>query len=576
MMSRLKERPMNKKVLLGAAISLASLHASAVPFQVLDARTMGMGGTGVASAPLSSAAVYNPALLSTVREDDHFTLNLRLGVYAGDEDEILDATDEFDPEAKSDELNDLLDENIAGSIPNNLDDLDTAVTGMTGAINDITAVVNRASAGTPNVGDDTLLLNANTQLQQSNANFQSATTDLDANAGSNGKLKEIVFDFTDYLDNTLSGARLKGGGALGFNIAIPSKKFAVGVGIDTNVSGSGRITVSRNDTGLLEDYATATAEMVTDGLTLGSDVSTLATDVGNLVTVLQDGSSTPQDIQNAANAVDVASVETQVTDFDNKTIVGQNSGETIIENGQIPDDQQEIDLESTIHVYGAAITDIGISISREFMVMDRAISFGITPKLQKVDVFDFIAEVDGEDPDEPEGSPNKEIDFDEVEFEDYHKEYSGTNLDIGAAHKFGYNERWQGGLVVKNLLSKSYKSERGQKVDIQPMVRAGLGYQNIDYWLKPKASIDLDLTENKATAFEDPTRYLALGGEIDLFRWIQLRAGYRTNLSGDDESIYSGGIGLSPFMIHMDLAVWTNTSSVNKEVGGAFELGVEF
>ncbi len=567
---------MNKKILLGAAISLASLQASAVPFQVLDARTMSMGGTGVASAPLSSAAVYNPALLSTVREDDHFSINLRGGFYAGDEDEILDATDEFDPEAKTDQLNDLLDENIAGSIPNNLSDLETATQGMTSAITTITDIVNRANDGAPNPGDDTLLRNANTQLSQSNTSFQAATSALDANAGSNGTLKEIVFDFTDYLDNTLSGSRLRGGGALGFNAAIPSKKFAVGVGIDTNISGSGRVVVSRNDTGLLEDYATATAQMVTNGLSVAGGIADLTTSVGNLVTVLEDNTSTPQDIQTAAAAVDLTTAQTQITDFNNTTIVGTNSNETIIENGQLADGADEVDLETTIHVYGAAITDISLSFSRMFKIMEKDIAIGITPKLQKVDVFDFIAEVDGEDPDEPEGSPNKEIDFDEVEFEDYHKEYSGMNLDIGAAHKFGYNNRWQGGLVIKNLMSKSYKSQRGQKVDIQPMMRAGLSYQNIDYFLKPKASVDLDITENKATAFEDPTRYLALGGEIDLFRWIQLRAGYRTNLSGDDESIYTGGIGFSPFMVHVDLAGWVNTSALEKEFGVAAEFGVEF
>jgi len=38
----------NHKILLGAAITLASLQqASAVPFAPADARAMGMGGTGV-------------------------------------------------------------------------------------------------------------------------------------------------------------------------------------------------------------------------------------------------------------------------------------------------------------------------------------------------------------------------------------------------------------------------------------------------------------------------------------------------------------------------------------------------
>lgn len=561
---------MNKKVLLGAAISLASLHTSAVPFQVLDARTMGMGGTGVASAPLSSAAVYNPALLSTTREDDHFTLNLRLGVYAGDEDEILEATDDFDPETKADDLDAVINAS------------DTHLNNMLNAIDDMTAAVNNIEAeiANPLTTNTTLLNQYNQDLSDANTAFTTASGQLNTAAGPNGELVLLVNDFTDYLENTLSESRLKGGGALGFNVAIPSKKFAVGVGIDTNISGSGIVTVSPDDTGLFKDYTDATAFMVDQAANpstgLAPQTTNFVTAVGNAVTVINDGSSSNQDKIDAAAAIDVNGLETALNDFETASFTGSNTGTTIIENGEIAEGQEDVDLKSTIHVYGAAITDIGISISREFMIMERAISFGITPKLQKVDVFDFIAEVDGEDPDEPVGSPNKEIDFDDVEFKDYHKEYSGTNLDIGAAHKFGYNERWQGGLVIKNLLSKSYESERGQSVDIEPMVRAGLGYQNIDYWLKPKASVDLDLTENKATAFEDPTRYLALGGEIDLFRWIQLRAGYRTNLSGDDENIYTAGLGLSPFMFHLDFAGWVNTGTPEKEFGIAGEIGIEF
>ena len=108
------------------------------------------------------------------------------------------------------------------------------------------------------------------------------------------------------------------------------------------------------------------------------------------------------------------------------------------------------------------------------------------------------------------------------------------------------------------------------------MARAGLSYENTDFWLKPKLAMDLDLTENEPTAFEDPTRYFGFGAEIDLFRTIQLRGGYRTNLSGTDQEVVSIGIGFSPLVVHFDLAVMANPNDPEKEAGAAFEMGVEF
>ena len=113
---------MNHKILLGAAITLASLQqASAVPFAPSDARSMGMGGTGVSSAEVASTVQFNPALLATTREDDHFGLKIpQFSLSVADDGGFIDEAEDFDEESELDTtgqgrtnvdlLSDLLDE----------------------------------------------------------------------------------------------------------------------------------------------------------------------------------------------------------------------------------------------------------------------------------------------------------------------------------------------------------------------------------------------------------------------------------------------------------------------------------
>ena len=85
---------MNNKILLGAAISLASLQVTAQPFAPTDARGMAMGGTGVAAAKTVHSVQYNPSLLSGGGESDDFGLLLpQFGGYVADEDEFIDDFD---------------------------------------------------------------------------------------------------------------------------------------------------------------------------------------------------------------------------------------------------------------------------------------------------------------------------------------------------------------------------------------------------------------------------------------------------------------------------------------------------
>ncbi len=82
-----------QNTLIGAAIALASFQAAALPFGGVDARSLAMGGTGVAAGSIANASTFNPALLAASREDEDFNFSLALGVLVRDEDNMIDALD---------------------------------------------------------------------------------------------------------------------------------------------------------------------------------------------------------------------------------------------------------------------------------------------------------------------------------------------------------------------------------------------------------------------------------------------------------------------------------------------------
>jgi len=83
---------------------------------------------------------------------------------------------------------------------------------------------------------------------------------------------------------------------------------------------------------------------------------------------------------------------------------------------------------------------------------------------------------------------------------------------------------------------------------------------------------DMDLIENDPAGFESKSQYLGLGAELDLFDWVQLRAGYRHNLSDSDSSIPTLGFGFSPFGVHADLALAGNST----DLAVSMQLGFRF
>ncbi len=223
-----------------------------------------------------------------------------------------------------------------------------------------------------------------------------------------------------------------------------------------------------------------------------------------------------------------------------------------LSNGEVNFDATT-DVLSTVDIRAIAVTEVALSFAREFNVMGGKLSIGITPKYQKIRVFDYTADVNT-------------AENDDFNAEEYTEEYTGFNADLGLVKRF--SENLQAGLVVKNIVPASYESKQGNDIELSPQARAGMAYQNS--WIT--AAADLDLTKNDPISFEHETQFASFGVEFNALDWAQLRAGYRTNLADSAGSIASVGLGLSPFGVHLDVAL----AASEDEIGASAQFGFRF
>ncbi|MDO6750024.1 conjugal transfer protein TraF, partial [Gilvimarinus sp. 1_MG-2023] len=77
-----------------------------------------------------------------------------------------------------------------------------------------------------------------------------------------------------------------------------------------------------------------------------------------------------------------------------------------------------------------AVSDLGISFSREFSIWDKKVAIGITPKYQRVITLHYAAEADYEG------------DIDEQDLEDASETFNQFNVDLGASFRFGATNKW--------------------------------------------------------------------------------------------------------------------------------------
>lgn len=545
---------MIKPSLLASSITLAALsiaqQAAAAPLLPIDARGLAMGSTGVASAKLAHAPQYNPALLSTANAEDDFAMVFpQFGIVVADEDEFIETAEGLTEDDYSTFDESLIDHftTITENLEVNLGLLE----------NDIAALSIPNNVKSLGANDISTLKAQTTNLQTGLQDFTTDTADL----------KQTTFDLTSKFDQlSASGVRINAG--LNATLAIPSKSFGAALSLNNNVIASGRTIFTEEDQNLInayaegvDEYSNLTKEYVTATNKLIDSVEAFNANKTQANTAAVDANKKAADLKKEE-------LDEFTKNVNGKNIIAVNNGAIVVD--------QDPELTSLVNVVAIGISELGLTLSRSFNIAGEDIAFGLTPKLQTIRTYNYVAALEDDE------------EIEEGEIEETAQDFSDFNLDAGIAYQFGASKQWQAGLVAKNLLSKEYEAESngfgpvnpatGEQETIKTTIsldtqfRGGISHTT-DWSV---VAIDLDLMENDPVAFEAPTQYASIGAEFDLYDLFQLRAGYRTNLSVDDASIVSAGLGFSPFGVHLDLAAMVNPNDPEKEAGVAMELGFYF
>jgi hypothetical protein len=207
------------------------------------------------------------------------------------------------------------------------------------------------------------------------------------------------------------------------------------------------------------------------------------------------------------------------------------------ENGNLRDPVDE--LTSSGDVSALTIGEWGVSLAKEFEIDGDAISFGITPKLQRVDAYRDTLDVSSGITSSNDGARR---------FSDSQKTHITFNADLGIAAII--EDHYRISVAVKDVLAKEFSTQPqvdpdtgetlpAQIVQLKPRARLGFAYVNNNLTL----GLDFDLRESTPLANEAPTKDLSLGIEYIAFDRLALRAGYREDQTNLRSSVASGGIG---------------------------------
>ncbi len=212
--------------------------------------------------------------------------------------------------------------------------------------------------------------------------------------------------------------------------------------------------------------------------------------------------------------------------------------------------------DSYVNVVGVQSTEIGYSFAAGAGNDSRRFAWGLTPKYVQLKTNDY-RELIRNDPDLSDNADNQTKD-------------SGFNLDAGMV--YGATQGWRAGVVARNLVSTDYRTVTNRVITLDPQYRAGVAYGG--GWFTFAA--DIDLSENDPVYFDQKTRMLAMGTEFNVFKTLQLRFGWQRNLADTGSvnalDLYSAGLGLSLYGIHVDVAAVGNEN----DVGAVAALGLRF
>lgn len=270
---------------------------------------------------------------------------------------------------------------------------------------------------------------------------------------------------------------------------------------------------------------------------------------GNLKRRLQEFRNIHADVQAGVSAVaampnDTLPFALMIKSYGTANVDGKVSDADLdylekVANGTITNVDKNA-LTSRAYGRAAVISDIGISFAKELETAGQKWSLGLTPKYQRVDLFNYNVTV-------------QDYDKNDFDSDQYHSTKNGFNADIGAYTDL--NSNWTVGLVVQNIVPRSIDSKEvngvAETFKIRPQATTGVSWHNSLF----TTALDVDLTPASGFTSDNKRQFASVGAEFNAWKWAQLRAGYRQNMASDSGSAFTAGVGISPFdVVHLDVS----------------------
>lgn len=234
-------------------------------------------------------------------------------------------------------------------------------------------------------------------------------------------------------------------------------------------------------------------------------------------------------------------------------------------NGQLKDPTAT--LTSTADVSGLAIGEWGLALAKEFKYWGHAVSFGVTPKMMRVDAYRDKADFNN----------SNTLPTSSDKLSDTKSSSLTFNADFGIAAII--YDHYRVSYATKDAFAKDFIVHQAKDpvtgiappdliVKLHPRSRLGLGYVNDSFSI----GLDYDLKESTPIANEAPSQEISLGAEYKIFESFALRAGYRQDKTGLHANLISGGFGYQfrRFVIDMSYAQSSDIKAGGLQLGWAF------
>ncbi|WP_150104369.1 conjugal transfer protein TraF [Shewanella sediminis] len=218
-----------------------------------------------------------------------------------------------------------------------------------------------------------------------------------------------------------------------------------------------------------------------------------------------------------------------------------------------------MDLDSKGILVAGAVSDFGVALSFPLSIVNMPISVGVSPKLQKIDTYNYEAVINSFEPRELDDAS-------------YRSDETTFNLDIGVAM-----EPVEGLVVAmsgRDLISKELEAVESQgktlSYRVDPKFAAGVAYD----WNRLTFTTDIDLNPIKRFDETVGTQYWRFKGEVRATDWLALRLGYRHDMKDNRASVYSLGTGVELGQVFsLD---FTGMVSSDDAIGGVLKTSYHF